>query len=212
MAEDRGAPRPLGIEGAWVVEPTVHSDHRGDFHEWFRSERFRRATGHPLPSAQANIAVNRRGALRGVHFTRLPPGQAKYSACVRGAGIEVIVDIRTGSPTFGQWEAVPVDEDNRTAVYVAAGLGRAFLALTDRTTLVYLCSTGYAPRLDHAINPLDPGLGIAWPEGIEPLLSAQDAEAPTLAEAERLGLLPTYRAYREHHARLCGAGASPGPG
>lgn len=204
--------RPLGIEGAWVVEPEVHGDRRGEFHEWFQSERFRRAAGYTLPLAQANIAVNRRGALRGVHFTRLPPGQAKYSACVQGAGIEVIVDIRTGSPTFGQWEAVPVDEHNRTAVYVSAGLGRAFFALTDRTTLIYLCSTGYAPRLDHAVHPLDRDLGIAWPEGIEPVLSAQDADAPTLSEAEQLGLLPTYRAYREHHARLCGAGTAPGPG
>ncbi|WP_369175363.1 dTDP-4-dehydrorhamnose 3,5-epimerase family protein [Streptomyces sp. R28] len=204
--------RPLGIEGAWVVEPEVHPDRRGEFHEWFQSERFRRAAGYTMPLAQANVAVNRRGALRGVHFTQLPPGQAKYSACVQGAGIEVVVDIRTGSPTFGQWEAVSVDEHNRTAVYVSAGLGRAFFALTDRTTLIYLCSSGYAPRLDHAVNPLDRDLGIAWPEGIEPVLSAQDAAAPTLAEAERLGLLPTYRAYREHHARLCGAGTAPGPG
>jgi dTDP-4-dehydrorhamnose 3,5-epimerase/epimerase len=212
VAEEKGVPRPLGIEGAWVVEPEVHPDRRGEFHEWFQSERFRRATGHTLPLVQANVAVNRRGALRGIHFTRLPPGQAKYSACVQGAGIEVVVDIRTGSPTFGQWEAVPVDEHNRTAVYVAAGLGRAFFALTDRTTLIYLCSSGYAPQLDHAISPLDPGLAIAWPDGIEPVLSAQDAGAPTLAEAERLGLLPSYRAYRDHHARLCGAGGVPGPG
>ncbi|MFG2142411.1 dTDP-4-dehydrorhamnose 3,5-epimerase family protein [Streptomyces sp. NPDC048650] len=204
--------RPLGIEGAWVVEPEVHPDRRGEFHEWFRSEQFSHATGHPLPLAQANVAVNRRGALRGVHFTRLPPGQAKYSACVQGAGLEVVVDIRTGSPTFGQWEAVPVDEHNRTAVYVSAGLGRAFFALTDRTTLVYLCSTGYAPRLDHTISPLDPDLAIAWPEGIEPLLSAQDAAAPTLADAERRGLLPSYRDYRDHHARLGGGDAAPGPG
>ncbi|WTP63867.1 dTDP-4-dehydrorhamnose 3,5-epimerase family protein [Streptomyces phaeochromogenes] len=204
--------RPLGIEGAWVLEPEVHPDHRGEFHEWYQGERFRRATGYTLPLVQANVAVNRRGALRGIHYTQLPPGQAKYSACVQGTGIEVVVDIRTGSPTFGRWEAVPVDEHNRVAVYVSAGLGRAFFALTDRTTLIYFCSTGYAPQLDHAISPLDRDLAIDWPEGIEPVLSAQDADAPTLMEAERLGLLPSYRAYRDHHARLCGAGAAAGPG
>ncbi|MCC3776678.1 dTDP-4-dehydrorhamnose 3,5-epimerase family protein [Streptomyces sp. UNOB3_S3] len=197
--------RPLGIEGAWVLDPVIHTDHRGQFHEWFQGERFQQSTGHQLPLAQANIAVSRRGALRGIHFAEIPPGQAKYSACVRGAGLEVIVDIRTGSPTFGRWEAVPVDDRRHTAVYVSAGLGRAFLSLTDHTTLMYLCSSGYNPGREHAINPLDPDLAIDWPTDIEPLLSDKDAGAPGLAEAERLGLLPSYRAWQEHHAPPRGA-------
>ncbi len=193
--------RPLSIEGAWVLDPVVHPDSRGAFHEWFQEEEFRRATGHGLPLAQANASVSRRGALRGIHFADVPPGQAKYSTCPRGAGLEVIVDIRTGSPTFGRWEAVRLDEHNRRAVYVSAGLGRAFLALADDTTLVYLCSTGWDPAREHGVNPLDPDLGIDWPADVEPLLSGKDAGAPTLAEAERLGLLPSYETWREHHGQ-----------
>ncbi|KNE79465.1 MULTISPECIES: dTDP-4-dehydrorhamnose 3,5-epimerase family protein [Streptomyces] len=195
----RDTTRPLGIEGAWVIQPEIHPDRRGEFHAWFQSSEFRRLTGHSFSVPQVNIAVSRKGALRGIHFSEVPPGQAKYSACVQGAGVEVVVDIRLGSPTYGQWRAVPVDEYNRTAVYVPAGLGRAFVALTDRTTLVYLCSSEYAARREHAVNPLDPDLAIAWPEDVELLLSERDTRAPTLAEAARRGILPSYQEYREHH-------------
>jgi dTDP-4-dehydrorhamnose 3,5-epimerase/epimerase len=188
---------PLSIEGAWSQEPVIHSDVRGRFHEWFRGEHFRRAFGHDFPVAQINVAVSRRGALRGIHFTEIPPGQAKYSVCVRGAGLDVVVDVRTGSPTFGRWEIVPMDAERNTAVYLTAGLGRAFLSLTDDTTLVYLCSSEYAPEREHTISPLDPDLGITWPAGIAPVLSDRDRDAPTLAAAQRRGLLPTYRAWRE---------------
>ncbi|MFI5641971.1 dTDP-4-dehydro-6-deoxyglucose 3-epimerase GerF [Streptomyces goshikiensis] len=188
---------PLSIEGAWSQEPVIHSDHRGRSHEWFRGEKFRQAFGHDFPVAQVNVAVSHRGALRGIHYAEIPPGQAKYSVCVRGAGLDVIVDVRVGSPTFGRWEIVPMDAERNTAVYLTAGLGRAFLSLTDDATLVYLCSSGYAPEREHSVNPLDPDLGIVWPADIEPLLSDRDKNAPTLATAERLGLLPTYQAWQE---------------
>jgi dTDP-4-dehydrorhamnose 3,5-epimerase len=112
------------------------------------------------------------------------------------------VDIRVGSPTYAQWEAVRLDDESRRAVFLAEGLGHAFMALTDDATVVYLCSTGYAPGREHGLHPLDPALDIAWPEGIEPLLSPKDAEAPTLAEAERSGLLPTYADCSAHYQRL----------
>jgi dTDP-4-dehydrorhamnose 3,5-epimerase len=140
--------------------------------------------------------------LRGIHFADVPPGQAKYVTCVRGAVLDVVVDIRVGSPTYAQWEAVRLDEDTRRAVFLAEGLGHAFMALTDDATVVYLCSTGYAPKREHGVHPLDPALGIAWPEGIEPVLSPKDAEAPSLAEAERSGLLPTYADCSAHYQRL----------
>ncbi|GAB2883531.1 dTDP-4-dehydrorhamnose 3,5-epimerase family protein [Streptomyces mayteni] len=184
--------RPLTIEGAWATRPRVFPDDRGSFHEWFRGPDFRGATGHDLGLAQANCSVSRRGTLRGVHFADVPPGQAKYVTCVRGAVLDVVVDVRTGSPTFGHWEAVRLDDLTRDAVFLSEGLGHAFLALTDDATVVYLCSEGYAPRREHGIHPLDPGLGIAWPDDVEPLLSPKDAAAPSLAEAERRGLLPEY--------------------
>lgn len=184
--------RPLSIEGAWVQEPKVFPDDRGSFHEWFKAEDFREALGYDLDLVQANCSVSRRGVLRGVHFADVPPSQSKYVKCVRGAVLDVIVDIRVGSPTFGRWEAVRLDEENRHAVFLSEGLGHAFMALTDDATVVYLCSAGYAPGREHGINPLDPALGIEWPEGFEPVLSEKDAEAPSLAEAEKAGLLPSY--------------------
>lgn len=194
--------RPLGIEGAWVLEPKVFPDERGSFHEWYRGEEFREATGYDLALAQANCSVSKRGVLRGVHFADVPPGQAKYVTCVRGAVLDVVVDIRVGSPTFGSWEAVRLDDDTRHAVFLAEGLGHAFMALTDDATVVYLCSTGYAPGREHGVHPLDPRLGIAWPEGITPVLSDKDGEAPSLAEAERSGLLPSYEECSAYYERL----------
>ncbi|MEU9733110.1 dTDP-4-dehydrorhamnose 3,5-epimerase [Streptomyces sp. NPDC048002] len=184
--------RSLGIEGAWVLEPKVFPDDRGSFHEWYRGEEFREATGHDLTLAQANCSVSRRGVVRGVHFSDVPPGQAKYVTCVRGAVLDVVVDLRTGSPSFGQWEAVRLDEDTRHAVFLSEGLGHAFMALSDDATVVYLCSTGYAPDREHGVHPLDADLDLPWPAGIEPVLSPKDAEAPSLSEALRAGLLPSY--------------------
>lgn len=196
--------RPLEVEGAWVLEPKVFPDGRGSFHEWYRSEEFREATGYDLGLMQANCSVSRRGVLRGLHFADVPPGQAKYVTCVRGAVLDVVIDVRTGSPGFGRWEAVRLDEDTRHAVFLAEGLGHAFLALTDDATVVYLCSTGYAPEREHGLHPLDPELGLAWPEGITPVLSPKDDAAPTLAQARRAGLLPSYEACRTWYAHLRG--------
>ncbi|UOB15045.1 dTDP-4-dehydrorhamnose 3,5-epimerase [Streptomyces sp. HP-A2021] len=196
--------RPLGIEGAWVLEPKVFPDDRGSFHEWYRGAEFREATGYDLSLAQANCSVSRRGVLRGVHFADVPPSQAKYVTCVRGAVLDVVIDIRVGSPTYRRWEAVRLDEDTRHAVFLAEGLGHAFMALTDDATVVYLCSAGYAPEREHGIHPLDPALGIEWPEGIEPLLSPKDDQAPTLAEAEHQGLLPSYETCLAYYEELRG--------
>ncbi|MFJ8074963.1 dTDP-4-dehydrorhamnose 3,5-epimerase [Streptomyces sp. NPDC096176] len=184
--------RQLSITGAWVHEPKVFQDSRGSFHEWFREPDFVESAGHRLRLAQANCSVSSRGTLRGVHFADVPPSQAKYVKCVRGTVLDVVVDIRVGSATFGQWEAVRLDDVDHHSVYLSEGLGHAFMALTDDATVVYLCSTGYAPEREHGIHPLDPDLGIEWPAGVTPLLSDKDAEAPSLAEAERRGLLPRY--------------------
>ncbi|WP_458248328.1 dTDP-4-dehydrorhamnose 3,5-epimerase [Streptomyces sp. MAI_2237] len=191
--------RPLDIEGAWLLEPKVFPDDRGSFHEWFRGADFREATGQDLNLAQANCSVSRRGTLRGIHFADVPPSQAKYVTCVRGAVIDVVVDIRVGSPTYKRWEAVRLDDQTHHAVYLSEGLGHAFFALTDDATVVYLCSEGYAPEREHGIHPLDPDLAIEWPSGIRPLLSPKDEQAPSLADAEAQGLLPAYEdcaAYR----------------
>ncbi|KMS77173.1 dTDP-4-dehydrorhamnose 3,5-epimerase [Streptomyces viridochromogenes] len=194
--------RALRIEGAWALEPRVFPDDRGSFHEWYRGAEFREATGYDLSLAQANCSVSRRGVLRGVHFSDVPPGQAKYVTCLRGAVLDVVVDLRVGSPAFAHWEALRLDADNRHAVFLAEGLGHAFMALTDDATVAYLCSTGYAPEREHGIHPLDPDLAIAWPEDLPPVLSPKDAQAPTLAEAQRAGLLPSYAACNAHYEQV----------
>ena len=185
----------LGIDGAWVYEPRVHNDDRGSFAEAFRGAEFAADLGYRLDVAQVNCSVSRRGVIRGIHYADVPPGQAKYVTCVAGAILDVIVDLRTDSPSFGKWEAVQLDDVTRRAVFLAEGLGHAFTALTDGATALYLCSTPYAPGREHGVHPLDPAIGIAWPadEHIEPVLSEKDAAAPTLDEALRSGLLPSYQ-------------------
>jgi len=184
---------PLSIEGAYEITPVQHGDARGSFLEWYRFDKLAEVVGHPLDLAQANLSTSARDVVRGIHFADVPPGQAKYVTCVSGSILDVIVDLRVGSPTFGAWEAVPLDDRERAAVYLAEGLGHAFCALTEGATVTYLCSSVYRPGHEHGINPIDPELGIVWPAGT-PLLSTKDAAAPSLAEAKATGLLPDYEA------------------
>jgi dTDP-4-dehydrorhamnose 3,5-epimerase len=192
---------PLSISGAWEITPVLHADPRGLFLEWYSLEMFAEAIGHPLRLAQGNISVSARGVVRGVHYADVPPGQAKYLTCTRGALLDVIVDIRVGSPTFGRWEAVHLDDVERRAVYVGEGLGHSFCALTDDATLTYLCSEMYNPQREHAVHALDPDLAIDWPVD-QPRLSDRDMAAPTLAQALEAGRLPDYAACQEHIASL----------
>lgn len=199
----------MAIDGAWTFTPHIHPDHRGTFHEWLRGADLSGVLGYSFPVAQANCSISYRGVLRGVHFTEVPPGQAKYLTCVSGTILDVVADLRTGSPTFGRWDAVQLDDQARRAVLISEGLGHAFMALSDEAAVIYLCSTPYAPRIEHGVHPLDPGLGIAWPEDVEPVLSAKDAAAPGLEEARRNGILPDYDACQAFAAGLREAAAGP---
>jgi dTDP-4-dehydrorhamnose 3,5-epimerase len=194
--------RELSVPDAFEITPVQHGDDRGVFLEWFKAGPFAAAVGHPLDLQQANISVSSRGTVRGIHFADVPPGQAKYVTCPSGALLDVVVDIRVGSPTYGQWDSVLLDGTDRKAAYVAEGLGHVFLALTDDTVICYLCSEGYDPGREHGVHPLDPAIGIQWPADVEPLLSPKDAAAPTLAEAEAAGLLPSYADCQAFYAEL----------
>jgi dTDP-4-dehydrorhamnose 3,5-epimerase len=191
--------RPLGIDGAWEITPQQHADRRGRFLEWYRHDLLAEAVGHPLRLAQANLSVSVRGVVRGIHYADVPPGQAKYITCVQGAVLDVVVDLRRGSPGFGRWEAVRLDDADRRAVYLAEGLGHGVCALTGRATIAYLCSTGYQPAAEHTVHPLDPDLAIDWPVP-EPLLSQRDAAAPALRDAP----LPDHRACLARYRALGG--------
>jgi dTDP-4-dehydrorhamnose 3,5-epimerase len=200
--------RELPIAGAFEVTPQVHGDDRGAFLEWFRADRFAEATGHRFTLAQANASVSAAGTLRGIHFAQLPPSQAKWVTCLRGSVLDVVVDIRVGSPTYGTWDRVLLDDTDRRAVYLSEGLGHAFMSLEDECVVSYLCSAPYAPGREHGVHPLDPAVGIEWPTtsrdgaALKPLLSAKDDQAPSLAVAEAAGLLPSYDQARSFVASL----------
>src|ERR1700760_3700597 len=183
---------PISIGGAWTFTPTVHRDDRGHFLEWFRAGELSESLGYWPETAQANCSVSRRGVIRGIHFASVPPGQAKYVTCVSGAVLDVIVDLRVGSPSYRRWEAVRLDDESRRAVFLSEGLGHAFTALSDEATVIYLCSTPYSPGREHGVHPLDPGIGIEWPAEPDPVLPPKGPAAPTLEEAHRAGLLPSY--------------------
>lgn len=200
--------RELAIAGAWEITPRQHPDSRGTFLEWFQGSAFEDAVGHPLSLSQANMSVSHAGVLRGIHLADVPPGQAKYVTCPRGAVLDVVVDVRVGSPTFGQWDSVLLDDVDRRAVYLSEGLGHGFVSLEDHSTVVYLCSTGYNPAGEHGVHPLDPEIAIAWPtvgrDGapLRLLLSPKDEAAPSLAEARDQGLLPEAGAVAAYIASL----------
>lgn len=189
---------PLPIDGAFEITPRLHPDARGVFLEAYKADVLAEAIGHRFTLAQSNVSVSAAGVLRGVHFADVPPGQAKYVTCLRGAFLDVVVDLRVGSPTFGRWASVLIDDVDRKAVYLAEGLGHAVCALEDDSTVLYLCSTGYDPGAEHGVNPLDPELGIEWPthgrdgRRLDHLLSEKDRAAPNLVELLTAGSLPRH--------------------
>lgn len=192
--------RELAVPDAYELTPVQRADDRGVFLEWYRFDEIQEAVGHPLDLRQANMSVSKRGVVRGVHFADVPRGQAKHVKAVSGAVLDFVVDIRVGSPTFGQWDSVRLDTETHKAVYISEGLGHCFVALTDDAAVTYLVSDTYNPSGEHGITPLDPELGLVFPEEAgEALLSPKDLEAPTLAEAAAAGLLPTWSDMRAFH-------------
>jgi len=184
---------PLSIAGAFAITNSVHGDERGEVVEWFRADHLKIATGLDFSTIQANLSVSQKGTLRGIHFADVPPGQAKYVMCPTGAIQDYVVDIRVGSPTFGRWEAVTISANDRNAILLDVGLGHAFVALQEGTTVTYLVTDYYKPQSEHAINPQDSDLGLEFPfSGQELLVSSKDREAPSFAEALSKDMLPTW--------------------
>jgi dTDP-4-dehydrorhamnose 3,5-epimerase len=196
--------RALDIAGAWEITPKVHPDSRGLFFEWLTDKGFTSFAGHRLDVRQANCSVSAAGVLRGLHFAQLPPSQAKYVSCITGSVFDVVVDIRVGSPTFGRWDAVVLDDRSHKSVYISEGLAHGFVALQDNSTVMYLCSAEYSPHGEHTISPTDPKLAIDWPSGHELVISDRDATAPTLDEVRAAGLLPTWEEAQAFIAGLKG--------
>jgi dTDP-4-dehydrorhamnose 3,5-epimerase len=195
--------RELSIPDSYEVTPKQHSDDRGVFLEWYRFDKLEETIGHSMNLRQANSSVSKRGVVRGIHFADIPVGQAKYVTATYGAVLDYVIDIRVGSPTFGQWDTVLLDDNDRRAIYIAEGLGHCFVALTDNATVSYLVTDVFKASREHAINPLDPDIALVFPpEAGEPLLSPKDTSAPGLAEAAAAGLLPTWSDARGFYSSL----------
>jgi dTDP-4-dehydrorhamnose 3,5-epimerase len=193
----------LSVPDAWVCTPVVRADDRGAFVEWFRGDLLAAATGRRFEIVQANHSVSKRGVVRGVHFADVPPGQAKFVYCPHGAFLDIVVDLRVGSPTFGTVDSVVIDDVDRRAVFIAEGLGHVLCALQDGSSANYLVSTAYNPAAERTVSPLDPALALPLPTDLgELLLSDKDVAAPTLNQAQEQGILPTDERCRARYAAL----------
>jgi len=171
---------PTRLAGLVLVQPQVHGDHRGFFAETFRADAWS-AAGIDVPFVQDNHSRSRRGTLRGMHF-QTSPGQAKLIRCARGSIVDVVVDLRRASPTFGQWEAFTLDDETMRQLFVPVGFAHGFCVTSEVADVAYKCSNYYDPATEAGIAYDDPEVGIVWPEEVEPIVSERDANAPRLSE------------------------------
>ncbi|GAA1306552.1 dTDP-4-dehydrorhamnose 3,5-epimerase [Streptomyces sanglieri] len=200
--------RQLAVDGAFEFRPKVFTDERGLFVSPFQETAARQALGHPLfPVAQTNHSLSRRGTIRGAHYTLTPPGIAKYVYCARGRALDIVIDVRLGSPTYGRSETVLLDQEDFRAVYFPVGVAHAFVALEDRTVMSYMLSGEYVPENELALSVFDPVLELPLPTDFEPVMSERDLAAPTLETAEKFGTLPEYQRCLELERALCGGPA-----
>ncbi|MBO5902115.1 MAG: dTDP-4-dehydrorhamnose 3,5-epimerase [Alistipes sp.] len=171
------------IEGVLIIEPQVFGDERGYFFESYNEERFRAKTGIDVHFVQDNESRSKYGVVRGFHFQRPPHAQAKLVRVVRGRVVDVAVDIRTGSPTYGKYVAVELSEDNHRQLFLPRGMAHGFVVKSDEAIFQYKCDNYYHPESEGAIAWNDPTIGMDW--GVaeaDIILSDKDRRNPTLAE------------------------------
>ncbi len=174
----------LAIPEVVLIEPKVFGDARGFFYESFNQQAFNQATGLEVNFVQDNHSRSGKGVLRGLHYQLAPHAQGKLVRVVRGAVFDVAVDIRKSSPTFGQWVGAELTEDNHRQLWVPPGFAHGFLVLSDTADFLYKTTGYYAATHERCIAWDDPTIGITWPQGIAPQLSAKDALGQTLQDAE----------------------------
>jgi dTDP-4-dehydrorhamnose 3,5-epimerase len=168
------------LVGPILLEPKVFGDERGFFSETYRRSVFAEL-GIPEEMVQDNHSRSRRGIVRGMHF-QIGRGTAKLVRCGRGAILDVVVDIRRGSPTYGQWESFELTDQNMRMIYCPIGFAHGFCTLSDEADVIYKQSSYYSPDTDRGIRFDDPDVGIEWPRGLDLIPSARDANAPLLRE------------------------------
>jgi len=180
---------PGQLQGLLVIEPKVFGDARGFFMETWNLRKYQEA-GIQTPFVQDNISVSHRGALRGLHFQN-PNPQGKLVSVLQGEVLDLVVDIRLRSATFGKWEAVQLSSENKRQFYIPPGFAHGFLVLSDTAMFHYKCTEFYSPKDEMTIRWNDPDLGIQWPID-NPIVSDKDTKGLTLKEVprERLFDLP----------------------
>jgi dTDP-4-dehydrorhamnose 3,5-epimerase len=171
-----------------IIEPRVFNDPRGCFLETYQAVRYHQS-GIDCTFVQDNLSYSIKATLRGLHYQQ-PHAQDKLVCVIKGEVFDVVVDIRKGSPTFGQWEGVCLSADNHRQLYVPTGFAHGFCVLSDDAVFSYKCSDYYAPAAEHGIIWNDPDIGIQWPLE-SPLLSEKDGRYPRLSEVAE-GELPDY--------------------
>ena len=171
------------LEGVLIIEPRIFKDARGYFFESYNKKAFDEAIGRKVDFVQDNESMSSRGVMRGLHFQRPPYTQAKLVRCVRGRVLDVAVDIRKGSPTYGQHVAVELSEENHRQFFVPRGFAHGFAVLSDVAVFQYKCDNYYAPEADGGISIADESLGIDWQlDPSEVLLSDKDMKHPLLKD------------------------------
>ena len=183
--------QPLKISGSWKIEFQKFDDNRGFFYESFKEEDFKKLIGRNLNIKQTNTSSSSKGSVRGIHYALVPPSQAKLVQCQRGSIKDYVIDIRVGSPTFGQFEEIELSENSASAVFIEEGLAHAFVALENQTVVTYFVTEKYNPEREKGINPFDKTLNVKWPD-LELILSEKDKQAISLEDAKNQGLLPTF--------------------
>lgn len=185
--------RALSIVGAFVATHKVFPDERGLFREWFKAEEIASIDAN-FSVQQANYSKSHQWVIRGIHYSLAPKGQAKIVTCASGKIVDVLVDLRTGSPSYLCIEYTELAEDSGKVIYIPSGVGHGFIVESGNASVVYLTSSGYAPEYEKAICPTDSELRINWPLPIGELgiISKTDTQAPTLSQAKESGILPTF--------------------
>ena len=178
------------IEGAWLIDPVRHGDERGWFQEWFKKSDIEKQIGFSFEPVQLNVSHSQQGVVRGIHYSVATEGQAKYVTAMSGEIDDYIIDVRPGSPTFGQWERVRLSSTIGNSVLLGSNLAHAFQCVSDEATVCYAVSAEFNPAVEKAINPLCPTLNIEWNVNFPILLSTKDEAAPTLNTQKTSQLLP----------------------
>lgn len=179
------------IPGVLVLDSPVWGDDRGFFREWFKLGDLA-ASGVTFAAAQANLSRSSFGVVRGLHYSLAPEGQAKVVTCVDGELVDVVVDVREGSPTFGRVERIPLAAHVGRSVLLPVGVAHGFCVTSESASLAYLLSSPYDAETELGVDPFDKEVGVAWPLTAEAIVSERDAAAPSLAARLAAGQLPRY--------------------